>query len=70
MNRGALEKRGAMNETQADIPKCSFCGVSATDLPPHGGMIQSEKHPDVWICESCIRGSYQLLQEDERKISK
>jgi hypothetical protein len=58
-----------MVEPADDFPKCSFCGVSATDLSPCGTMVHSEKNPDVWICESCIRDSYELIQGGGTEIT-
>ena len=49
-----------MTESAAG-PKCNFCGRFLIELPAPGRMIQKD---DSWICESCIRSCYELLQED------
>jgi ClpX C4-type zinc finger len=57
-----------MIDFSAMVPRCNFCGSSMNDLPDDGKMVQAEKI-DAWICETCIRLCYGLLQEDESRKS-
>src|SRR4051812_22522760 len=42
---------------------CSFCGAG----PAQVGYLFTG--PDVWICDGCVRASYEILQSLEEKKS-
>lgn len=41
-------------------PSCSFCGAGTTQV---GHLISG---PGVWICDGCVRASYEILQSLEK----
>lgn len=44
-------------------PACSFCGAGTSEV---GHLISG---PSVWICDACVRASYEIIQSLEQKKS-
>ena len=63
IRNSASGKLDCMSDVSAEVPKCAFCGTSMDDMPNNARMIQAEK-TNAWICEPCLRKSYDLLTED------